>query len=122
MFRLSLHAYHFSFDSGIRSAVHGNIRPSGNRMIRTWKLDLLFFHVRSLLYSGTYFMIVHSSEKKYSLFFGSVNLSSSCLMTLRYDGESAKALKPSILSNHSSTIPSVSPKFGPAGRSPVMKH
>src|SRR6478736_4108299 len=28
MFRLSLRAYHFSFDSGIRSAIHGKIRPS----------------------------------------------------------------------------------------------
>jgi hypothetical protein len=72
--------------------------------------------------SAAYFMIVRSSEKKYSHFFGSVNLSSSSLMTLRYDGELAKALKPSIVSNHSSTIPSVSPKFGPAGRSPIMKH
>ena len=32
-------------------------------------------------------MIVRSSEKKYSHFFGSTNLSSSSLMTLRYDGE-----------------------------------
>jgi len=83
-------------------------------MIWTWKLNLFFFHVSSPFLLGVYFMIVRSSEKKYSHFFGSVNLSSSCLMTLRYDGELAKALKPSILSNHSSTIPSASPKFGPA--------
>src|SRR6266446_10323289 len=94
----------------------------GNRVIRTWKLDLLFFHVSVSYLLGVYFMIVRSSEKKYSHFFGSVNLSSSCLMTLRYDGELAKALKPSTSSNHSSTIPSVWPKFGPAGRSPVVKH
>src|ERR1700736_7011827 len=72
-------------------------------------------------YSGAYFMIVRSSEKKYSHFFGSTNLSSSSLMTLRYDGELAKALKPSILSNHNSIIPSVSPKFGPAGRPPAIR-
>src|SRR5438105_8482588 len=28
MFWLSLHAYHFSFDSGIHSAIHGKVRPS----------------------------------------------------------------------------------------------
>src|SRR5439155_17219897 len=28
MFRLSLHAYHFSFDSGIHSTINGKIRPS----------------------------------------------------------------------------------------------
>src|ERR1700730_302332 len=88
---------------------------NGNRVIRTWKLNLFFFHVSSPFLLGVYFMIVRSSEKKYSHFFGSVNLSSSCLMTLRYDGELAKVLKPSILSNHSSTIPSWSPKFRPAG-------
>src|SRR5260370_239490 len=38
---------------------------------------------RSPILLGVYFMIVRSSEKKYSHFFGSVNLSSSCLMTCR---------------------------------------
>src|SRR5206468_4066252 len=28
MFRLLLHAYHFSYDSGIHSAIHGKVRPS----------------------------------------------------------------------------------------------
>src|SRR5438132_116919 len=35
MFRLSLHAYHFSFDSGIHSAIHGKIRPSDIGRLRT---------------------------------------------------------------------------------------
>src|SRR5882762_8129678 len=35
MFQLSLHAYHFSFDSGIRSAIHGKIRPSDVGRLRT---------------------------------------------------------------------------------------
>src|SRR5207253_1609196 len=35
MFRLSLHAYHFSFDSGIHSAIHGKIRPSDVGRLRT---------------------------------------------------------------------------------------
>src|SRR5713101_2975279 len=112
---------------GNRMPRNGHDNASGipldrNRMIRAWNSNLFFFHVSPPFLLGAYFMIVRSSEKKYSDFFGSVNLSSSCLMTLRYDGELAKALKPSISSNHSSTIPSVWPKFGPAGRSPVMKH
>src|SRR5438309_8158782 len=35
MFRLSLHAYHLSFDSGIHSAIDGKIRPSDVRRLRT---------------------------------------------------------------------------------------
>src|SRR5258705_8007095 len=35
MFRLSLHAYHFSFDSGIHSAIHSKIRPGNVRRFRT---------------------------------------------------------------------------------------
>src|SRR5258705_13855698 len=35
MFRLSLHAYHFSFDSGIHSAVHSKIRAGNVRRVRT---------------------------------------------------------------------------------------
>src|SRR6202035_752099 len=35
MFRLSLRAYHFSFDSGVHSAIHGKIRPSDVGRLRT---------------------------------------------------------------------------------------
>src|SRR6476660_5049141 len=35
MFRLSLHAYHFSSDSGIHSAIYGKIRPSDVGRLRT---------------------------------------------------------------------------------------
>src|ERR1700745_3429496 len=35
MFRLSLHAYHFSFGLGIRSAVYGKIGPSDVGRLRT---------------------------------------------------------------------------------------
>src|SRR6059058_3915554 len=34
MFWLSLHAYHFSFDSGIHSAIYGKVRPSDARRFR----------------------------------------------------------------------------------------
>src|SRR5437867_614315 len=35
MFRLSLHAYHFSFDSGIHSAIYSKICPRDIRRLRT---------------------------------------------------------------------------------------
>jgi hypothetical protein len=65
-----------------------------------------------------YSMMACSSEKNHSHFFGSVNRSSSGLMTFKYDGELPNALNESMSSNQSSTIPSVSPRFGPPGLSP----
>src|SRR5437870_6412324 len=58
---------------GNHTARNGYDNTSGialdeNRMIWTWILNLFFFHVSSPFLLGVYFMIVRSSEKKYSHF------------------------------------------------------